>query len=403
MAKCYVCGKRGFFLKVNEHGRCRTCEEEYQRRESQRRFRELQKNKECVPVESSKTAIDATEKVPTIKRTNPTGHSTYILNNDRIEDCSRKFISFDLETTGFDPVLDSIIEISAVTFIDLKVANSFQTYVNPLKHIPQTASSVNHITDETVQNSPLEYDAIQNFVHYLGEGVLKGEVILVAHNAEFDIRFLMYAFSRCGIEARIEYFDTLFIARSFLEADVKSKSLGSLASYFGFNSDSLHSAKTDALLCGQIFIKLIEIRNQNLSVLYSSLNEFELEICNWFKHILVKNDCDVQLLHFNNSSYLTVYCLYPVIKFKPRARRPYVIVNGSRELPPELEFSPCTKSEGEGLVRFYFDHISDLSPLEEHFVSRYNRVFKRAQDSLGNGTLADMKNAAKTINSRITI
>lgn len=403
MAKCYVCGKRGFFLRVNEHGRCKTCEEEYRRRESQRKFQALQKNKEFIPDEDPGSAVLNTQKAPVIKKTSPTGHSTYILNNDRIKDCSHKFISFDLETTGFDPVMDSIIEISAVTFVDLKESDSFQTYINPLKHIPQAASSVNHITDEMVQDSPLEYDAVHNFVQYLGSEALKGEVIMVAHNAEFDIRFLMYAFSRCGIEARIEYFDTLFIARSFLEADVKSKSLGSLASYFGFNSDSLHSAKTDALLCGQIFIKLIEIRNQNLSVLYSSLNEFELEICNWFKHILVKNDCDVQLLHFNNSSYLTVYCLYPVIKFKPRARRPYVIVNGSRELPPELEFSPCTKSEGEGLVRFYFDHISDLSPLEEHFVSRYNRIFKRAQDSLGNGTLADMKNAAKTINSRITI
>mgnify|MGYP006078196871 FL=1 len=42
MAQCTVCGKKSLFLKVNEYGRCKKCEEKYQQEECLR----LQQEKE---------------------------------------------------------------------------------------------------------------------------------------------------------------------------------------------------------------------------------------------------------------------------------------------------------------------------------------------------------------------
>lgn len=44
MKKCSICGKRGLFLRVNSYGRCKACEDEFQK-EEQERFRQIEKQK----------------------------------------------------------------------------------------------------------------------------------------------------------------------------------------------------------------------------------------------------------------------------------------------------------------------------------------------------------------------
>ena len=64
----------------------------------------------------------------------------------------------DIETTGI--LIDSsrIIEISALKVRDNKVTDEYSTLINPQCHIPEAASSVNHITDKMVENAPLIED-----------------------------------------------------------------------------------------------------------------------------------------------------------------------------------------------------------------------------------------------------
>ena len=328
--------------------------------------------------------------------------NTYILNADLIDTCSKKFVAIDVETTGLRPYSDKIIQLSAVTFIDNKPASFFDTYINPNTHIPLVATEVNHITDEMVKDAPTEREALDMFSKYVGADALSGKTIFVAHNAVFDVKFLLYAFNRNEIPVSIKFFDTLFASRNMLPNHL-GKTLGNVAAYFNIDHGDLHNSIVDAQLCGEIFVKFMELRKEELLKRYSSMSDFEISICRWFRSMLIKNDCDTQLLSFNStSSYLTVFCYTAVVKFKTKARKPYVIVSSRRPLPENLDFSPATKSEGEGFLRYYFSVTDDLDPLSDYFVGRYNRVLLSAKEILGKSESA-MKAAAKDINSRITI
>ena len=59
------------------------------------------------------------------------------------QDYCPDYVVFDLETTGTSPRTESIIEISALKVRGGKVIDEFSSLVNPLRHIPERASTVN--------------------------------------------------------------------------------------------------------------------------------------------------------------------------------------------------------------------------------------------------------------------
>lgn len=77
---------------------------------------------------------------------------------------------------------------------------------------------------------------------------------------------------------------------------------------------------------------------------------------------------------FNVSTYLSVNCWHLVARFKPRAKKPYVLVEKSLSLPDTIETAPATKSEGEDLKRVYFGCVEDLSSIADWLVSQYRSI-----------------------------
>ena len=63
-------------------------------------------------------------------------------------------VSLDLETTGLDPNLDSVIEIGAVKFNQNRIDSEFSTLINPRKPIPQFISNLTGISNSMVQHAP---------------------------------------------------------------------------------------------------------------------------------------------------------------------------------------------------------------------------------------------------------
>ena len=92
----------------------------------------------------------------------------------------------DLETTGFSPKLEKITEIGIMKVKDGKVIDSFSTFVNPEKPIPPRVVEVTNITDEMVKDAETIDKVFPKMLEFIGDSVL------VAHNAEFDIGFLMH-------------------------------------------------------------------------------------------------------------------------------------------------------------------------------------------------------------------
>lgn len=341
------------------------------------------------------------QKIVTTHYASPTAHNAYILNLDYIKQCKNCFIAFDVETTGLNPNSNRMIEISAVYFENFIPTKSFSTLINPGCHIPSSATQINGITDAMVADAPNEKAAIDQFCEFVTTDALGGNIVLVAHNAIFDVKFLLHALSRCGIGADISFQDTLYLSRAANLCTDNCK-LGTVANYFGIAQNDAHRAADDARVCGEIFVNLLEEREKTHLDKLSGLTEIERETCKWFKRLLEAADLNTQLLTFNASSYLSVNCVYNVIKFKPKAKKPYVLIDRGIQVPNELETAPATKSEGEQLIRVFYKIPSDLNPLSEFILNRYQEVFSLAEKYVADSD-KHMKEVAKTIDAQICI
>ena len=335
------------------------------------------------------------------QKTKPIAHTLPIYNFDFIQECKKCFIAFDVETTGIDPSIDRIVEISAVRFENFKAVDTFSTLINPQMHIPAAASKVNHIYDEDVADAPREQAAIDKFCDFIGKEVLDGNITLVAHNAMFDIKFLLHALSFCGIDADISFQDTLSMCRD-AGLGLENNKLGTIAQHFGIEQRDAHRAEDDARVCGEIFIQLIAKRESILNAKLSELNDEEIYLCKWLKEVFNEADLDTQFLCFHTGTYFVCRCVYDVLKFKTRTRIPYVLVRRDTPIPEELETAATSKAEGDKYVRVLYKKVHELESLKPYFIDAYKSAFEMAEQYIY-ASERNMREAAKNASSQISI
>jgi ATP-dependent DNA helicase DinG len=158
------------------------------------------------------------------------------------------YVALDLETTGLDPVRESIIEIGAITFRGHDILDTFDSLVNPGRDIPAFITQLTGITNGMVAEAPSLYSLRSTL-----SGVLADHV-LVGHNIEFDLGFLR--------EARLvrsnRRIDTVTLA-SILAPEAGRFGLGALAEFFNFPSaGGNHRALVDAEQTVELFLALRE-------------------------------------------------------------------------------------------------------------------------------------------------
>ena len=168
---------------------------------------------------------------------------------------TRKFVVFDLETTGLDCNRDYIIEIGAVKIEKGKITERFSTFANSLQlqSIPQEIEELTGISYEQVKDAPLIDVVLKQFYEFA-----KG-CILVAHNLPFDFAFLRNWGFWCGVdfnEFDKDALDTVVLAKEILNDKVKNYKLSTLAKYFGIEFTH-HRALNDAEATAKILIKLV--------------------------------------------------------------------------------------------------------------------------------------------------
>lgn len=163
-----------------------------------------------------------------------------------------EFCVLDFETTGTSAAKGKVIEIGMVKVKNLKITNLYQTFLNPLSHIPPFITRLTGITYSDVEDAPLFKDILEDVSYFLGDS------ILVAHNLSFDYSFLKKEMSEAGWQL----FDnptlcTLKLARKFYP-DLPSKSLGSMVKHFRVRHKDVHRALGDATVTAKILVKMIE-------------------------------------------------------------------------------------------------------------------------------------------------
>jgi len=157
------------------------------------------------------------------------------------------FAFLDVETTGLDPYLgDRICEIAILKTRSGKILDKFETLINPGRNMPPQAVSVNGITNEMVKNALFFRDIAWDFINSL-----KGTVI-VAHNASFDLGFLLAEFSNIKLlPPENMVIDTLSIARRYY--GFPSNSLGKIARHLGISVVGEHRAFGDVRITKEVF------------------------------------------------------------------------------------------------------------------------------------------------------
>lgn len=174
-----------------------------------------------------------------------------IVTNDKGQDLKGTFIVFDIETTGFSPIKNRIIEIGAVKVEEGRITDRFSSFVNPDVPIPFEIEKLTGINDNMVLDAPQIDAVLPQFMDFCKDAVM------VAHNANFDMSFIMENCDRLGISHDFTYVDTVGIARVILPEQAKH-TLDAVAKAMGVSLENHHRVVDDAEATAQIFVKFIK-------------------------------------------------------------------------------------------------------------------------------------------------
>lgn len=182
-----------------------------------------------------------------------------VVHGDQDMDFHQEFVAFDLETTGLSSRDDRIIEIGAVILKDGKEIDRFQTFVDPERQLERKIVELTGITDEMLQGAPKIQEILPKFLEFVGDRVL------VAHNSDFDTGFIRAECQRQGLPYRYTAADTLILSQNLLQHLSKFK-LDIVSNALNLPDFNHHRAGDDAMTCGLIMTKLMEMLEQEQDV-----------------------------------------------------------------------------------------------------------------------------------------
>ena len=166
-----------------------------------------------------------------------------------------EFVAFDLETTGLKPSKEEITEIGAAIFRGGEVVDKFNLLVNPGKPIPYQITELTGITDAMVKDQPTLAEALPQFLAFCGDRPL------CAHNADFDMSFIMAGCKKLGIDYHPTYVDSLIMAQNLMPELGKYK-LNIVADALHLPDFNHHRAVDDAMtvvyMLQKFFVQLQE-------------------------------------------------------------------------------------------------------------------------------------------------
>jgi predicted DnaQ family exonuclease/DinG family helicase len=152
----------------------------------------------------------------------------------------------DLETTGFDPARDGIIEVAALRAVGGEIEGRLSSLIDPRQHIPSHIRLLTGIDDGMVSGAPTIdefFDELQEFL---------GDTVVVAYS-RFEEDFLNELYGRLGGRRFTNpYLDVMDLA-VILMPSLAGHRQSELASAWGIEAGDEHRAPDDAATLFEVF------------------------------------------------------------------------------------------------------------------------------------------------------
>ena len=275
------------------------------------------------------------------------------------------FVVFDLETTGFSPSKNQIIEIGAVKVVNGSITERFSTFVNPKVPIPFEIEQLTSINDDMVLDAPTIDEILPKFMEFCQDAVM------VAHNADFDMSFIKHNCSALGLECEKTVLDTVALSRVLLPALNRFK-LDTVAKALNVSLAHHHRAVDDAACTAEIFVKLVEMLRdrgvetmEDLDQMESYTEETIRKMPSYHAIMLAQNDIGrVNLYRLVSDSHIKYYQRRPKIPKSEFMKYREGILLGSACEAGELYRTLLRGSSQEEVARIvqFYDYL-EIQPL----------------------------------------
>jgi len=157
----------------------------------------------------------------------------------------------DIETTGNTHKTGKITEIAIYTHDGFKIIDSYSTLINPECYISDFITRLTGIDNSMVKNAPRFYEVARKIVE------MTTDKIFVAHNVNFDYKFIQEEFYQLGYDYQRQTMCTVRMGRKYIPGH-RSYSLGNICGELGISINGRHRAAGDALATVKLFEMILE-------------------------------------------------------------------------------------------------------------------------------------------------
>lgn len=188
------------------------------------------------------------------------GYDVKTKKGTRLLELKQDYCVLDIETTGFNPGWDEIIEICALKVRNNQVKDKFISLIKPESEIPSFISNLTGITNDLVKDAPSLETVLPFFIKFIQEDTILG------HNVSFDLNFISEeTTNRLNQPFLNNYIDTLPLSRRAF-SEIKHHSLRALAACLPI-SNPTHRAESDCIATKNLYdliVKTAEEKNIDL-------------------------------------------------------------------------------------------------------------------------------------------
>ncbi len=175
-----------------------------------------------------------------------------------LDQCSLSELSytvFDTETTGLAPADgDEIISIGAIRIVNGRLLHGevFDQLIATDRPLTSASTRIHGIQPAMLEGQPVIGRVLPRFHRFCED------TVLVGHNAAFDMRFLQLQEASTGVRFSQPVLDTLMLS-AVVHPHQQNHNLEAIAARLGVSVIGRHTALGDAIVTGEIFMRLIPL------------------------------------------------------------------------------------------------------------------------------------------------